>query len=168
MTVIRCTQKLLEQIDADITSVINSDPLDEWYANLTVFHRHKIIVFLNAATRFVTLALKPTSRDLQNLPKLFATSLSSTLATEAVDESTITRLAQQLETAQLAKTTDRRVLGCLNDVIHHLKWHLSADEGNELDLAATKAVQSLNRLPWVNRTPTYAIDGMDAILRGHR
>lgn len=164
MTVIRCTQKLLAEIDTVAELDATVDPLDEWYANLTLVRRRKVIVFLHAQTRFVAVALKPPRRQSQSLPNLLAESLSRALAAESVDAAAITQLTQRIETTQIARTADRRVLGCMNDVIRLLGWHLSEVEGEELHEKTTEVVKLLNRMPWVNRTPSYAIDGLELML----
>jgi hypothetical protein len=166
MPVIRCTQKLLAEMgNPRANDTVRSNlPLDEWYANLIILDRQKCVVFINPATLFVAIAYGKRREELRQLQQILIESLRQALTVENVDVGVLDRVVQNLEEADIAKTQDRKTLGCLNDVIQHFKW-LSERERDEPAVRANTVVKALNRIPWVKTSFGYALVPMGQILR---
>jgi hypothetical protein len=171
MALIRCTQKLLLEMGIESKSILHSSPkmniseIEEWYANLFIFERQKCIVFINASTLFISVVFYKKKREIQNIQDVLLDSLSDTLEAEEVESEVIARLRQKLEPIALGKTNDRQVVGCLNEVIRHLKFYATNRETHEQEIDWVTIVQRLNRMPWVKARFTFAIDGMEALMR---
>jgi signal recognition particle GTPase len=169
MPIIRCTQKLLAEVGTSnqaeaIADLEQSNPLDEWYANLVFIDRQKCVVFINPATLFVAIAYGKRRDELRQLHQVFMESLRQALVTEQVEIEVIDRVVQRFENTQIAKTQDRSTLGCLNDVMRHFKW-LSDREQDAPETRTETVVRNLNRIPWVKTSFDYALVPMEQILR---
>lgn len=172
MAAIRCTQKLLAEMGlspanlAEINSNCSETALAEWYANLAVIKRQKIVVFINPATLFVTLALGIRRNDLHNLPAVFLESLTATLSIEGIEPTVIQTLAAHFETTQITKTSDRRTLGYLNDVIHQFTWQIERNPNpTQEEIASIR--RRLNRTPWAKAQFICAIEAMEPVLQNN-
>lgn len=165
MPVIRCTQKLLTEMGSSgcDDSELPDLPLDEWYANLVILERQKCVVFINPATLFVAVAYSKRRDELRQLPQVLKESLRQALTAETVETAVIDRVIQRFEQTHIAKTQDRKTLGCLNDVIRHFKW-LSERERDVPEVRAERVVRALNRIPWVKTSFGYALVPMQQIL----
>jgi hypothetical protein len=170
MAIIHCTQKLLTEMTIQPADLVAIEPdcsqtvLEEWYANLAVIKRQKIVVFINPSTLFVTLAFGVRRSDLRNLQGVFLESIMFTLQSEGVESAVVQKLVAHFETTQIAKTSDRRTLGYLNDVIHQLTWRVEHDPISSQEAIAS-ITRQLNRIPWVKTQFIYAVNAMEPVLK---
>ena len=170
MAIIHCTQKLLTEMAIQPADLVAIEPncsqtvLEAWYANLVVIKRQKIVVFINPSTLFVTLASGVRRSELRNLQDVFLESIMFTLQAEGVESTVVQKLVAHFETAQIAKTSDRRTLGYLNDVIHQLTCQVEHDPSSSREAIAS-ITRQLNRIPWVKTQFVYAIEAMEPVLK---
>ena len=80
MPVIRCTSKLLAEIDDPPTAdsaVVAPSLIGDWYGNIFTIERRKCILFINEPTLFVCLSIGVTKVGLSaNRPVVFSTFLN--------------------------------------------------------------------------------------------
>ena len=170
MVIIRCTQKLLTEMAIRPAALAEIEPnrsqtgLGEWYANLAVIKQQKIVVFINPSTLFVSLAFGVHRSDLRNFQGVFLESIMRTLQSEGIESTVVQKLIVHLETTQIAKTSDRRTLGYLNDVIHQLTWQVEHEHCSSQE-AVVSITKQLNRIPWVKTQFVYAIEAMEPVLK---
>ena len=78
MPVLRCTSKLLADIDdpplADSAS--SSSPLGDWYGHLFTIDRRKCVMFINEPTLFVCLVFDVVKADYRDSGPFFRTALT--------------------------------------------------------------------------------------------
>lgn len=111
--ILRCTKKLLDVIrPKQLTTAEPGD--DDWYANLLVFNRRKCLLLTHAGTLFTIFKPDLRASDLRSTLPLIAGLIERQLAAEELPLGTFGDLDS--EPLLIAKTANRRVLGCMNDM----------------------------------------------------
>jgi hypothetical protein len=112
--ILRCARKLLAIIGpaAAIELVPAPDP-EDWYANLLWFDRRKCLLLTHSATLFSIFEADVRASDLRATRHLVARLIERELRRENLPPTTFN---PGLEEDILAKTADRSVLGCMNDM----------------------------------------------------
>jgi hypothetical protein len=110
---LRCTKKLLDLLRLDPVPAIA--PCDEdWYANVLLLDRRKCLLLTHAGTLFSIFEPDVRVADLR-LTREFVTALiARELREEGCPSGTFGDLGSQA--LVIAKTADRSVLGCMNDM----------------------------------------------------
>jgi hypothetical protein len=89
------------------------DP-EDWYANLLWFDRRKCLLLTHSATLFTIFEADVTAPSLRATRQLVTSLIGRELRREDLPAATFGDLEQQ--EVLLAKTADRSVLGCMNDM----------------------------------------------------
>jgi hypothetical protein len=111
--VLRCTKKLLDVLRPHEVSA--PEPCDEdWYANLLVLDRRKCLLLTHAATLFSVLEPDVRVAQLRSTRHFVSVLLERELQEENLPVHTFGDT--QSEALVVAKTADRSVLGCMNDM----------------------------------------------------
>ena len=111
--VLRCTKKLLDVLRPPEVSAL--EPCDEdWYANLLVLDRRKCLLLTHAATLFSVFEPAVRVAQLRSTRELVSTLLERELQEESLPTDTFGDTRS--EALVVAKTADRSVLGCMNDM----------------------------------------------------
>jgi hypothetical protein len=111
--ILRCTKKLLDVIRPEQLAARDPDP-DDWYANLVVFDRRKCLLLTHAESLFTIFEPDVRATELRSTHQLVTQLTERELLAEGLPLTTFGDL--QGEGLMLAKTVDRRVLGCMNDM----------------------------------------------------
>jgi hypothetical protein len=131
MLVLRCTRKLLTRLKAD--PVAEPQPsttvLGDWYADILVSGRRKILLCTSEHARFpVVLATNDVRSVVSQLPEALAVLLWDL----SVPPRSIEREIHEMATGQFAKTASRSVLGTMNDYAIAITWALAEEPGLSL------------------------------------
>jgi len=111
--ILRCTKKLLTVIRP--RQLIDRPPEGEdWYANLLWLSGRKCLLLTHAATLFTVLEADVRAADLRDPGRLVTGLISRELLREQLPADTFGHLDPA--GVSLAKTADRSVLGCMNDM----------------------------------------------------
>jgi len=113
------------------------DP-EDWYANLLWFDRRKCLLLTHSATLFTIFEADVTASNLRATRQLVTGLIGRELRREDLPAATFGDLEQQ--EVLLAKTADRSVLGCMNDMAFMCEHAI----GNAGGLARTDLAE-LNR-----------------------
>ncbi len=111
--ILRCTKKLLAVLDAGRVA----DPVpqaEDWYANLLWFDRRKCLLLTHAATLFSVFEADVRAAALRDTHSLVTGLIERELQREDLPPGTFGNLRGQ--GLVVAKTADRSVLGCMNDM----------------------------------------------------
>jgi hypothetical protein len=141
--ILRCTKKLL----AIISPALAAEPVpapdaEDWYANLLWFDRRKCLLLTHSATLFSIFEADVRASDLRATRDLVTRLIERELRRENLPSSTFGDLRQ--EEIILARTADRSVLGCMNDMAFLCQEAITRSGGlRRTDLAALN--QSLRR-----------------------
>ena len=149
MPLIRCTKVLLTELDARVASAAESAPaarLGDWYAHLLRIDRKKCVIFTSECTLLTFLAVGLDRAAIRDYASLFRNGLRQVLEGEGFASGQIDRVLDQYRELILAPTTDRSVLGSLNDLARMAAAHIERDGGlRNCDLGAI--TRQLNRTP---------------------
>lgn len=155
MRLLHCTQKLLDELDVELTTPgaaqVSPEGLGNWYANLLRLDRRKCILFANERTLYSFLVPGVLKKDLLNIGTLFLSHLGYNLQYEGLDTEVTEGVLGEYKDIGFARTTSKSVLGSMND----LKF------GYEFEVARAGGIDGLNILAVnqkMNRTPLKAIN----------
>lgn len=149
MTIIRCTQKLLTELRIKPDPVVGEDETG-WHANLLRIERYRCVLCAHDETLFSFFVCRPTRPDFEQFPEVFGQGLFKTMLQFGFPQGQVERMLDTTREIHYAKTSNRRVLGSMNEMARMLEWSISSRGG----LAATDPVD-LQRL--LNETPFKAI-----------
>ncbi|MDA8264919.1 MAG: hypothetical protein M0T79_06155 [Actinomycetota bacterium] len=111
--ILRCTKKLLDVIRP--AQLATQGPDDEdWYANLLVLDRRKCLLLTHAGTLFTIFEPDVRASDLRATKKLACELIERELLAESLPAGIFGDL--RADELLIAKTADRSVLGCMNDM----------------------------------------------------
>ena len=131
---VRCTTRLLELLGNPITEERPASP-DDWYANVFWVQRRKCLLVTHTETLFCVFAPAVRAASLRPLHAFVVPLIKGQLAAEGFPAAALGPL--DCGPASIAKTADRQVLGCMNDIATACQ-HAAADAGGlaRLDLVA--------------------------------
>ena len=119
MTYLRCTQKLLKLLGREALAAsrtdTSSESSDDWYANLIWIQRRKCLLFTNVGTLFPLLVFDVKKAQVSDLASLFREQYMNYLPAIGVSAQIIATEIGSLESLQIGRSRNRRVLGSMND-----------------------------------------------------
>jgi hypothetical protein len=141
--ILRCTKKLLAVLGAGRVAEPGPTPdAEDWYANLLWFDRRKCLLLTHAATLFSIFEADVRAADLRETRRLVTEMVDRELSREDLPPATFGDLRSQ--ELILAKTADRSVLGCMNDMAFHCEVVIS-DAGGLAHCDLGELNQALHR-----------------------
>ena len=132
MPLIRCTRKLLSEMEAHVASSAGpaqAARLGDWYAHLLGIDRRKCIIFTSERTLLTFLAVGLNGDAIRDYAALFHAGLRRLLEGEGFAPGSIDRLLVEYRELALAPSTDRSVLGSLNDLAQMAAALIQRDGG---------------------------------------
>jgi len=132
MTRICCTQALLKllRIKPDETQdSLTRAPLGDWYAHLLWIERKKCILFTNEETLFSFPALDIKKTDLADTNTFFRENLRRGLEAIGIIGTSASKLLLTLGEEARSKTTNRSVLGSMNDYAFQYRVYVETQGG---------------------------------------
>ena len=126
LVILRCTRKLLAVIGSPVAEPAPAPDPEDWYANLLWSDRRKCLLLTHSATLFTIFETDVTASGLRATCQLITGLIGRELRREGLSAGTFGDLDQQ--EVLLAKTADRSVLGCMNDMAFRCE-HAIADAG---------------------------------------
>jgi hypothetical protein len=143
MVILRCTNKLLAVIGPALAAKPAPEPdAEDWYANLLWFDRRKCLLLTHSATLFSVFEADVSAPGLRAVGPLVNRLIRRELAREGLPSAVFAGLGPQ--DLILAKTADRSVLGCMNDMAF-LCQHAIAESGGVMHTDLVELNQSLRR-----------------------
>lgn len=150
MQLIRCTAKLLREMGLKPEDLCQDVPkfsyLGQWHANLIYIDRRKTLLFVNDRTLFNFIIPDVTRQQVREFPEHFRTMLSCVLAAEDIPENVRMRILTEYEEVDVAKSSDRSVLGSSNDIAFHYKYR-TLRAGGARSPRIPQIIRELNRMP---------------------
>lgn len=167
MPLIRCTRKLLAEIEARVASLAepHGARLGDWYAHLLQIERKKCVIFTSEQTLLTFLAVGLSRDAIKDYATLFRAGLRRLLEGEGFTPGDVDRLLVEYQDLALAPTTDRSVLGSLNDLARLAEAHIQHHGGlRGCDLGTIN--HQLNRTPMSRLQMASPIDRTRRALEG--
>jgi hypothetical protein len=130
--VLRCTAKILKLLAPDAlgtaeASMVPSD--DDWYMNLLWIDGRKCLLVTHAGTKFSAFVPDIRVAALRSLGAFTTRLIEQELESEGLPLDTSGQLVPA--DVRIAKTADRSVLGCINDLSQHCRFAVEATGGLE-------------------------------------
>jgi hypothetical protein len=131
MPYLKCTKKLLEEMDAQPSSSVAEDEgiLGDWYANLLFIERKKCVLFVNEKTRFCFLMPDLKRVHIKNLAVVFRDGLFGALLSEGYPAPMIEHIISEYDTLGYGKATDRTVLGSMTEYAKTYDYWIASEGG---------------------------------------
>lgn len=129
MPVIRCTSKLLADIDdpplADST-IPTPSPIGDWYGHIFTADRRKCVLFINEPTLFVCPAFGVVKSDYRHIAPFFLDVLARTLRIMLFPDNELAWLLSLHTDLTIGRTVNRSTVGSMNnriaDAKHIFQW----------------------------------------------
>ena len=147
MQVIHCTKKLLKELGALGSRIPHEHApgfFGSWHANLIRIERRKCVLFTNDRTLYSFLV--PGMKRKDDFHDLFLVHLNSNLAIEGFGQGDILKALDEYSEIAIAPTTNRSVLGSMNDLAGQAEFLIHRASGLErADMLRMNMM--LNRIP---------------------
>ncbi|MFQ5470191.1 MAG: hypothetical protein ACE5EH_07775 [Gammaproteobacteria bacterium] len=166
MQLIRCTKKLQKEMGLKQSGLCVEGPrfsyLGPWHANLIHIDRRKCVLFVNDKTLFNFIVPDVSRIQIRELDKLFKGYLSCVLSDDDFAEADRNRILSEYEEIGFANTNSKSVLGSMNDLAFHYKYHI-LEAGGVHSPAVPEIIRKLNRMPMGAIKYTYPIEELRAM-----
>lgn len=150
MQIIHCTGKLQKEMGLKKADLCEVTPkfsyLGSWHANLMYVDGRKCVLFANDKTLFNFIAADVSREQIRELGFLFRGLLQCVLSDEDFDAAAKGRIMSEYVELGYAKTINRSVLGSMNDLAFHYRYHIQ-DAGGAHGPAVPGIIRRLNRMP---------------------
>jgi hypothetical protein len=150
MAILRCTRKLLKELRVKDNDLVQESEapslLGDWYVHLLLIERRKCVLFTNAETLFTFAAVGLRRPAFDRIGDIFRNRLEESLREEGVPVDRVDTVLMEYEHLPLGRTENRRVLGSMNDLAHHLKWYMIS-KGSRLPGDLVSIQRWLNDMP---------------------
>lgn len=167
MTILHCTQKMLNSLKIDKKHILENEELSttmfgNWYANLIRVNHFKGYLFVHEITlySFVVFRIQVT---LGNISSIFQEALSTYLKSEGFGDSMVKSLLLETVPLSIAKTASKYVLGCMNDIARQYDFNIMKFGGPQT-CDWTKAIKEVNRVPQLTLKFVLPIEAFQAFL----
>ena len=163
---ISCTKKLADAFKIKVFEVVplRRDPLYEWHANLFVYQRRKGVIVMNNLTRYSVVMYGLKAEHFKKFDELVLSAIEQTFRAEGFSDEVISNYVRTCSRVIYAKSSDRSILGQINDVLYMMQYHME-------DYLPTDTVFMIELSKKMSRTPmgkhieyTYPIDMLQAEL----
>jgi len=136
--------------------------LGSWHANLIYIDRKKCLLFVNDKTLFNFIVPDISRAQIRALSNIFKVTLECVLASEGVPERAKTIIMSEYESIQYANTNSKSVLGSMNDLAFHYKYHIQS-EGGVHSYAVPSIIKKLNHMPMGALEYMFPIEALKAV-----
>ncbi|KAF0191935.1 MAG: hypothetical protein FD165_1269 [Gammaproteobacteria bacterium] len=142
---IHCTQKLLAEIPDRLVDPSTSG--ESWHANLLRIDRRKCVLFTHDATLYSVFVPGLKKPEFEHLDEVFGQRLFKALLWDGFPQTQIEWMLEACRVIRCTRSSNRSVLGSMNDIRFHVGLHVEGDGGlASVDLAQLQ--HRLNRIPF--------------------
>ena len=144
-SLIHCTQKLLAEIpDRLIDPSVSGE---SWHANLLRIDRRKCVLFTHDKTLYSVFVPGLKKAEFTQLDEVFGQCLFKALLWDEFPQAQIEQMLEACRVIRFTRSSDRSVLGSMNDIRFHIGCHVEDDGGlTSVDLGQLH--HRLNRIPF--------------------
>ena len=164
MAQIQCTKKILKELKVKPEEIDQQlPPLADWYANLLHIDRRKCVLVTHQSTLYSVFIPGLKKPDFLHFTEVVGQNLFKNLLQEEIPQEQLELVFNELQTISYTKTSNRSVLGSMNDLAFQINYRVSADGGlNNIDIYEVN--HYLNRTPMSAIEDTYPIDAFKKLL----
>lgn len=164
---IRCTQKLLKQLDIsrnELSDITKPDTLlGNWYANVFTLDLRETIIFMNERTlaSFILFGLR--KDNIKDFPRAFVHGVEQLLSMENIAAPVIDKVMEQYSQITFTKTASKSLLGNMSDLVN-LYTHYILDNGGFEYADLFDVIARVNRTPQRNIGWIHSAKALDEVL----
>lgn len=169
MLTLKCTRKVQDSLKlkpSDLAEPVKSEEgFGAWYVNQFYVDRRKCLVFMNEKTllSFFLFGMKKSNTRKETFPELCLNGIFQLMKIEGFSVESIDVLLESTRECRYMKTTDRKALGNVNDLMF-LYEHMILSEGGLEYCDLTGIIKKINRTPQRNIGWGYSIDKAKEVL----
>jgi hypothetical protein len=147
MAIIQCTQKLLKELKVVPVQIdAAGGALSLWHSNLLILDRRKCVLFTNDQTRYSFLFPGLKKPDFKFMGEIFGQGLFKCLLQDSFTQEQVEKLLEETLEIVYSKTSNRSVLGSMNDIAQIIRWSIY-DEGGLNNTDIDKLHHIINHMP---------------------
>jgi len=119
---LRCTHRLLRRLPLAVTThpVSSTTRLGDWYANV-LFLRHQQLILCTSERSLLSVIVPAKDPDL--LPVRLRNAAQSLFHVLQLPERSAAAELEEMRQLVVGTTVNRSVLGTMNDIVQHCRWH---------------------------------------------
>ena len=163
MLTLQCTNKLLKELKTDLSPVKDTDPITLWHANLLTLDRRKCVLFTNDKTRYSFLVPGLKKPDFQRLGEVFLDNVFRCMLNDGIPQEGIEKVLNSCSNYCFTKTSNKSVLGTMNDIADIIKWTVY-DDGGLANTDISEMMMRLNRMPMKPLGYGFSVDALREML----
>jgi hypothetical protein len=142
---IHCTQKLLAEIPDHLIDPSASG--ESWHANVLRFDRRKCVLFTHDATLYSVFVPGLKKPEFEHLDEVFGQRLFKALVWDEFSQTQIERMLEACRVIRFTRSSNRSVMGSMNDMRFQIGWYVEDDGGLE-NVDLVQFHRRLNRIPF--------------------
>ena len=164
MATLRCTKKLLAELKIKPSDDVQPpSDFSSWHANLLRIERRKCVLFTHDQSLYTFFIPGLKKLHFQRFDEIFQQNLFKNLVEEELPQKHIEMFLDDTQEIKICKTSNRSVLGSMNDLAFQLQWYI-ADEGGLEYTDILKLNHDLKRIPMSAIKEIYSIRELKRVL----
>jgi len=155
---IQSTKKLQDFIGIKTDNIpTDAESINLWHGNIFMIGRRKCLLLTHNESYYSLFIYGITKKDIKDLSQIIKKQLTELLRRDEFTLEQIVKITETIETIEYAKTSDRKVLGVMNDMVHMLKYYNMTED--ELTLSAR-----MNHTPYKRKGFAFPVDELKSFL----
>ncbi|CAA6822233.1 MAG: Unknown protein [uncultured Sulfurovum sp.] len=156
--IIQATKKLQDMVGVKTTELpTESDSFTSWHGNIFMIGRKKCLLVTHNESLYSVFLYGVTKKEMNNLREILKSHLAELLRRDDFVLPHIVKMLDTLESITYMKTSDRSVMGNMNDMVHMLKYYNMTED--ELSLSAR-----INHTPYSRGKFHFPVDILKRLL----
>jgi len=139
--IIQATKKLQDFIGIKPEVIEKSASLEVWHGNIFMIGRRKSLLLTHNESLYSIFIYGITKKELKNFAEIIKKNLGELMRRDSFTIPQIANVLASIEKINYTKTSSKKVLGSMNDMVHMLKYYDMTED--ELSLA-----QRINNTPY--------------------
>ena len=168
MLQLRCTKKVQKEFGlrpgelAEVKS--GGSLLGDWYINIFTVDRRKTLIFMNERTLLSFIIFGVKKSNIKKMPEIFLNGLGQILTIEGIELNRINRVLEGYESYEFTKTSSKKLIGNMNDLVEMYK-HFILYDGGFKNCDVGSIILQINRTPQRNLEWSNSIEVAKELLR---
>jgi len=157
---IQATKKLQDFLGIKENDVpCDEDVMNLWHGNIFMIGRKKCLLLTHNESYYSVFVYGVTKKQIKELPIIVKNFLQELLRSDGFTLEQIVKMSESVESIAYTKTSDKKVLGVMNDMVHMLKYFNATED--ELSLSAR-----LNKTPYKGKDFAFPKEVLKSLMQG--
>jgi len=155
---IQSTKKLQDFIGIKTDTIpTDEESINLWHGNIFMIGRRKCLLLTHNESYYSLFIYGITKKDIKELSKIIKKQLAELLRKDNFSLEQIVKMTETVETIEYSKTSDRKVMGVMKEMVQMLKYYNMTED--ELALSVR-----LNHTLYKREEYVYAVDELKSFL----